>query len=307
MKFQHVRKVSAVLLGMLTAAAVLALLRNGSSLMESLKAHTWTLDWLKLAGSAALLAVALFLTPQGWVIICRSMGSTLGNGTLRSAWFASQLGRYVPGKVWLFAGRAGFLKSRGMSGGRAAATTLYELLFSFASVGLIALAAFGASPDLMSGGGMGTVAAAAGAALLVIPLLHPVQRAVCRRKGISPDSLPCLSTALKAVSLYTMLWLLRGMSIYLLLSGTGIEPVKLFRSLAAAPLSWLAGYIVVIVPGGIGIREAAAAAIAAPGSEAPAAAALAGHRLFMAAVELALAAFTAKKIIKKEGNDTAEG
>lgn len=307
MKFQGARKVSAVLLGILAAAAVLALVRNGSSLMESLKGHSWTLNWPKLAGSAILLAVSLFLTPHGWVIICRSMGSTLGGGTLRSAWFASQLGRYVPGKVWLFAGRAGFLKSRGMSGGRAAATTLYELLFSFASVGLISLATFAASPDLMSGGGMGTVAAAAGAALLVMPLLHPVQRAVCRKKGISPDSLPSPGAAFKAVALYTMLWSLRGISIYLLLSGTGIEPLKFLRSIAAAPLSWLAGYIVIIVPGGIGIREAAAAAIAAPGSEAPAAAALAGHRLFMAAVELALAAFTADKIVKKEGNDTAEG
>ncbi|MCD6587548.1 MAG: hypothetical protein J7K88_03260, partial [Candidatus Fermentibacteraceae bacterium] len=54
--------------------------------------------------------------------------------------------------------------------------------------------------------------------------------------------------------------------------------------------------IVFFVPGGIGVREAVAASIAAPGLVAPAALAIAGQRVFMAAAELVLALLNSGKV-----------
>jgi uncharacterized membrane protein YbhN (UPF0104 family) len=68
----------------------------------------------------------------------------------------------------------------------------------------------------------------------------------------------------------------------------------LWSAVAAAPLSWLAGYIVVFVPGGIGVREAATAAMCDGGSGiAPVMAAVFGQTLLMAVFEVvtALVAF----------------
>jgi uncharacterized membrane protein YbhN (UPF0104 family) len=286
------------LLGVLVLAALAAVYINGAKWLDEIGRFAWRPDPLKLIASALLLSASFALTPWGWIRICRAMGSKIPSGELSSAWYTSQLGRYIPGKVWLFAGRAGFLKSRGMTPGRAAATTVYELFFSMASVGFISAIAVLLSPDMLSGGTARAAAAFAGGSMLLLPMLHPVQKLVCKRKGIPHETLPSGGTALVVTGIFILLWLARGGALYLLLSGVGIEPLDLVRSLAAAPLSWLAGYIVIFVPGGIGVREAAAAALAAPETIAPAAAAIAGQRIFMALAELVLALSTSGKILR---------
>lgn len=291
------------LLAVLAAFALYALYRNGGAWLSSIKEHPWSLNIPRLAVSALILAVTLALTPHGWVMICREMGSSIDSAELYAAWYASQLGRYIPGKVWLFAGRAGFLKAKGMKTSRAAATTAYELFFSVASVGLVSLCAAVLTPGLISGTTEKAAVTAAAAAVLLLPLLHPVQKILCRKRGISVESLPSPAGTVKIIVFFAALWVARGGALYLLLTGAGMENIQPVRALAAAPLSWLAGYIVVIVPGGLGVREAVAAALAAPGAIAPAAVVLAGQRIFMAVNELLLAVFTSKKIIPTRGDN----
>jgi len=303
---RRIRTIGFILLLVLCAAALYALHSNGGAWISSLQNHQWSLNVPRLAASALMLMITMALTPRGWIMICRAMGSETDSAQLNAAWFTSQLGRYIPGKVWLFAGRAGFLKAKGMNGSRALATTAYELFFTVASVGLVSLFSALLVPDLVSGAAARTTGIAAACTMLMLPLLHPVQRFLCRRRGIPLDTLPSPGEAVKVTLFYTALWLGRGLSMYLLLTGAGIEAVQPVRALAAAPLSWLAGYIVIVVPGGIGIREAAAAAIAAPQALAPAALALGGQRLFMALIELLLALFTSGKFLNAGGSNAAD-
>jgi len=286
-----------ILLFILVITASVAVYKNGSSWFAEIREHQWTLNPLKLVLSALLLGGSLAMTPLGWVLICRSMGSAIPSKDLFAAWYSSQLGRYIPGKIWLFAGRVAFLKSRGMKAGRATATTIYELLFSVAAVGVITLTASMITRDRLFGGIAGTAAVFAAAGLVLLPLLHPFQKQVCRRKGISGENLPSPVTALRAVGIFVLLWLIRGIALYLLLTGVGLGGISPMRTAVAEPLAWLAGYIVVIVPGGIGVREAAAAALAAPEAIAPAAVAIAGQRLFMALMEVILALSVSKRIL----------
>jgi glycosyltransferase 2 family protein len=285
----RLRLTALLLLTALTAAAAFAFADNWGGWAESVRLHSWNIEPVTLVISALLLFLSLVMSPLGWALTAREMGSAATRRELFAAWYASQLGRYIPGKVWLFAGRAGYLRSKGMTTARAAATTFYELFFSAASVGLVTLAAAVFSPLPAEGAAVRWAIILAGGALLFVPFLHPVQRTVASRKGISAESLPSASLSLKVTGVFAAIWLVRGYALYLLLEGTGIHDISIFRAIAAAPLSWLAGYIVVFVPGGLGIREAAAAAIAAPGSVAPAVVALGGQRLYMAAVEVILA------------------
>lgn len=288
--------ISRAALFILAGAAAFVIWKNGGGWLEEIERFSWNLNKGELVLSAVLLAASLSLTPSGWVLICRSMGSRIPAGEMFAAWYASQLGRYIPGKIWLFAGRAGFLKARGMKMGRAAATTAYELFFTVASIGLLVMILAFISPEVFLHTGGRAAAIAASSAILLLPLLHPVQSYLCRKRGIDTGELPSIRTSITATLIYAFLWLVRGLSLYLLLRGAGLTGLRFSHSLAAAPLSWLAGYIVFFVPGGIGVREAAAAAIAAPGLIAPAAVVIAGQRLFMALVEVLLALLNAGKV-----------
>ncbi len=296
MKGSRITTISRAALFILVIAAAFVIWKNGDQWLEEVDRYSWNLNTGELTASAVLLAVSLALTPSGWILICRSMGSRIPAGEMFAAWYASQLGRYIPGKIWLFAGRAGFLKTRGMKMGRAAATTAYELFFTVASIGLLVMVLAIISPEVFQHTGGRAAAIAASAAILLLPLLHPVQSFLCRKKGIDPGQLPSIRTSLTTTLIFAVLWMIRGLSLFLLLKGAGLTEILFSHSVAAAPLSWLAGYIVFFVPGGIGVREAAAAAIAAPGLIAPAAVVIAGQRLFMALVEVLLALLSSGKV-----------
>ncbi|PIE53030.1 hypothetical protein CSA37_03720 [Candidatus Fermentibacteria bacterium] len=299
---KHLKTILRILLFLLTAFAVYTIQKNGSDWLEQAREYQWSPNPLMLSISGVLLSFSLVFTPLGWALISRNMGSNASMKELFAAWYASQLGRYIPGKIWLFAGRAGFLKARGMGTARAAATTALELLFTVASVGLITVTVSLFFPEAMPEAGFRTAAALSGSAALLLPLLHPVQRYLCRKKGIEGDFLPGPAITAKTVLLFTGFWIMRGFALFTLLKGAGIEGIKPAASLLAAPLSWFAGYIAVMVPGGIGIRETAAAAISAPAAVVPAAFLIAGQRVFMALLEAALAAWGAGRITirKKE-------
>ena len=63
------------------------------------------LGTLNLAGMAAL-----------WTWLTRRLGEEVRYGEGITAWIASNLGRYIPGKVWQLAGLAAYMRARGRSG-----------------------------------------------------------------------------------------------------------------------------------------------------------------------------------------------
>jgi hypothetical protein len=184
---------------------------------------------------------------------------------------------------------------------RAAAASAWEVMTSFASVGLVAL------PMVLLGGaipGRGVAAAVtvASAALLLLPLTVPAQRLAFRLKGIGEYAGVRASTAARILVLYAVSWILRGAATLLWLEGLGLDTRGFAAAAAAAPLSWLAGYIVIFVPGGIGIREAATAAICVESAlVAPATVAVLGQTVLMALFELALALAGAGGLAPRRG------
>jgi hypothetical protein len=297
----------AVLLILLVLSVVL-ILRYGSKWLSEITQLNWEPDPLLIALSALLLFISFWFTPFGWVWISRELGSTSDSSELRGIWFASQLGRYIPGKIWLFAGRAGYLKSKGVSTLNSALAPLYELMHTAAAVGVITLSSAFLFPEFLHSNILRLAAVMAGICLLVLPLLHPVQKYVYRlRKKKSTDTLGSEITdritflppnlSIRVICFYSALWIIRGFSLFIWLAALGIPNKGLWACIAATPLSWLAGYIVFLVPGGIGIREAATVAIiAGPGETGPILAAVLGQRLLLAVIEVILAGISAKSI-----------
>lgn len=287
------------LLFLLAAAWIISV--NGEKWFEQVNGFDWKLDWRLLSVSIFLLGISYFLIPAGWIILSHSAGSTVSSGELRAAWFMSQLGRYIPGKIWLFAGRAAFLKSRGMTGYRAASVPFLELLYTSAGAGLAAsIPVAVAGNSIFSNSGLKYAVLAAGISLLIVPFLTPVHKLLYRLKyGRVPGELPVpgLTGSLKLLLLYLLLWWMRGLALFLWLRGFGTSDSSFLLCCAAAPLSWLAGYLVFLVPGGIGVREAAAVALLAPSGETgPVLAVIAGQRLILSVIEVFFTLVFARKV-----------
>ena len=291
-----------VLVLLVIAAVIVA--GNGADWLDEIKELSWQPDPFLLVLSTALLFLSLWLTPFGWLWMCRYSGCTASSGEIRGVWFTSQLGRYIPGKVWLLAGRAAYLRSKGFSPGGATAVPFFELLYTAAATGLIAAAVALFTPDFITSGILRTAAICSGGALLILPLLSGVRKFLCRIRYRSDQhanpagvALPDTALSLKVLGFFSLLWIARGLSLYLWLLAMDVPGRGLWACVAAAPLSWLAGYIVFLVPGGIGIREAAAVAlIAGPGETGPILAAIVGQRVLLSAMELTLAALHARSV-----------
>lgn len=303
----------AVLL-ILLALSVVLILKYGNEWLSEIAQLSWEPDPLLIALSTLLLLFSFWFAPFGWVWISKELGSTSSFSELRGVWFASQLGRYIPGKIWLFAGRAGYLKSKGVSTLNAALAPVYELMHTAAAVGLITFFTALLFPEFLNSNILRLAAVLAGICLLVLPLLHPVQKYVyrLREKGNSntagsgrTDRMPFLppNLSIRVICFYSVLWIIRGFSLFIWLAALGISNKGLWACIAATPLSWLAGYIVFLVPGGVGVREAATVAmIAGPGETGPILAAVLGQRLLLAVLEVILAGISAKSIpfLRKE-------
>ncbi len=286
---------------LLLAAAAWIITVNAENWFEQISSFSWHLNWFLICTSAILLGLSYFIIPAGWIVLSHAAGSKTVSKELRAAWFMSQLGRYIPGKVWLFAGRAAFLKSRGLAGFRATSVPFLELLYTAAGAGLTAMIpAIISGNAIFSHSGLKYAVLAAGFSLLVIPLLTPIQKWLYRLKhGRIPEELPLpgLVDSLRLLIFYSGLWWLRGLALFLWLKGFGVSDISLLLCCAAAPLSWLAGYIVFLVPGGIGVREAAAVALVAPsGAAGPVLAVIVGQRLILSIIEVVFALVSTGKL-----------
>jgi uncharacterized membrane protein YbhN (UPF0104 family) len=287
-------RVSVVVL-LVVVVAVLA--RNGGDWLREIGNQSWDLDPLPAAASLILLMLSLWLAPIGWTALCLDADCAAGRRELRGVWFTSQLGRYIPGKVWLLAGRTAYLRTAGLPTATSVGIPFFELLYTIAATGLIAAFVTLFTPDFLAEGVLRTAAVLSAVALILLPLLGPLRKLVYRIRSAgsggsesSGFNVPGFWISLRLLVFFTVIWVARGLALYLWLRSFGVLNRGLWACTAAAPLSWLAGYIVFLVPGGIGVREAAVVAIiAGPGETGPVLAAVVGQRIVLAAMELILA------------------
>lgn len=199
------------------------------------------------------------------------------------AYLISHLGKYVPGKAMVVVMRAGLSVSHGARGATATAATFYETLVMMASGSLVAAVGFamaGNSPMLESGAepilGMtevpvfwilGALSLALGLAFLVV-VAPPVFRMLAKTaslpiRGVGPDALPQFSWRLLGLGLVetTAGWVALGLSQMAVVWGVATVAKLDFVALlpivmAAVAFATVAGFVLAVTPGGLGVREA---------------------------------------------------
>lgn len=237
------------------------LAKNWNETQDLIENAEW--GWLLVAIPVCLAGMTGVGTP--WRKIIAALGEEHGMLETLRWYFPGQLGKYVPGGIWPVVGRGELAVKGGVARTVAYTSVALSLALTYLAAALTALVLLFFS--LLSG------ESAAGAiwALLVLPLglavLHPAvlrklvtiaERVLSREV---PVQVPDYATTVRLLLSHVPAWLLIGIATWLVARAFDPSP-PVAQVLFAGVLSWIVGFVVVPVPGGIGVREAAFVAAA---------------------------------------------
>ena len=213
-----------------------------------------------LAGYAILI--------ETWRATLRGWSAQLSRGHAATIWFVSSLGRYIPGKLWQIVAMSGMAQRCGVSPVIATGSSLMVNLASIVTGFLVVLATGGQVLAAVPGGsatGTGlwrvlAVVVPAGLVFLSVPAILPrLVRAAARMTGRPWTMPPIPSGALWAAVVGTAAaWVLYGFGFELLARAVGVGTAGWSGGFVAAfTFSYLIGYLALLAPGGIVVRELA--------------------------------------------------
>jgi uncharacterized membrane protein YbhN (UPF0104 family) len=225
-----------------------------------------TLRWGWLFAASAIVLAAYAFLIEIWRRVLARFNATVSFGDAARIWFVSNLGKYVPGKVWQVTTMAAMLNRLHVgvaaAGSAAAVITIANVVAGFGLLLLVGVPAMTVlSGDTHTGVLIATVALVVAmlAAPFGIRLLSRLAGRVLHRP--IAFSLPLAASALSLAGC-AVAWLLYGAAFELFtLSLLGQARAPWLSYVAAYTLSYLVGYLVLVVPGGIGPREAVLAAV----------------------------------------------
>jgi uncharacterized membrane protein YbhN (UPF0104 family) len=236
------------------------------------------LHWYAIAGSVAVAMAGSWAMVMAWRALLADLGSPLTVLATSRISFVSQLGKYVPGAVWSFAGHVELGYDRGVPRLRGAASVVMALGVAIA-VGLVIAAA--GLPLASASAARHYLWLLATIPVLIACLCPPVlgwltDRLLSLMRMQRLARRPTWRALAVAVCWSVLGWFLQGLGVWVLLAsvtGRGLHVLPL--AVAGYALAFSASLVLVVFPGGIGPREVILIATLAPVLDRPAALALA--------------------------------
>ncbi len=235
--------------------------------------YQWRLRPGWVLASGILYLLGLLLAGIYWHHVLLVLGQDARLGESLRAYFVGHLGKYVPGKAMVVVIRTAMIRGRRVDTAIAAASVFFETLTmmavgAFLAAVVLAVEFRGEAPKFWGAVGLMLVAG--------LPTLPAIFKRLARLAGVgrsSPglslklDNLGC-GTLLRGWALMTLAWALLGLSYWATLEAMaipGLDPIgELPRYTAGVALAMVAGFLLLVSPGGIGVREAALAALMIP-------------------------------------------
>lgn len=218
-------------------------------------------NWPIIAASAGVVLATYAVLIEAWRRILVSWDASLPFWPAARIMSVSRLGLYVPGRVWQITAMAGMAKSANVNVSAAAGSAILNTVLNIAMGFLVALVAGWRSFDAISQGRTGLGVALLVfvlSAVLLLPTALPFILDAARKvtgKDVPAVTLPHRAVYLAIVA-NIVAWLLYGAAFELFVLGvTGHAPGAYTDYVTAFAWPYLAGYLALIVPGGLGVRE----------------------------------------------------
>jgi uncharacterized membrane protein YbhN (UPF0104 family) len=190
-----------------------------------------------------------------WVTMIAARSHNVRHRNAMSWYFTGQLGKYVPGGIWPIVGRAELAVRNGIPRLDAYASTGLSLVTTYAA----AVVTIGIGAAATTGHRLIAVLIALGLVLAYAAFSQPSLRAVIIRAAtrVSPSasSLTDPKRLARLTVVHVPAWILMSLSTSVTATAFGAK-ISIADMLFITSTSWLAGFVVVGVPGGIGVREA---------------------------------------------------
>jgi uncharacterized membrane protein YbhN (UPF0104 family) len=216
-----------------------------------------------LVSLAATYAAAAVLLAFAWwrLIAALAPGHLIPAGPTMAAYAVSQYGKYLPGNLAHYAIRHAWIRRQGAPHASLGLASVLEAALLLLSA--LALTFLGDTRELRTLSIIDTRFALAliVAMLVLLGLLLRALRGGWLHDRFRVPPLPPLSTLLGCVACYCGFFVVSAACIDGLAHALAIPDVSFALLLAAGATSWLAGFIVIGAPGGLGVREAAFVAL----------------------------------------------
>jgi glycosyltransferase 2 family protein len=238
--------------------AVRAVARNWEAVRASPLA--WEVRPGLLAASVAVVLVTYGLLVEAWRRVVAGWGSRLAFLPAARVWVLSSMGKYLPGKVWAVVGMAALGREAGVPAGVATASAIVLQLLSVATGALVVAATGLADLERVRPGAalalLGLLGLAAGCVVLVArPALlnRLLGRWSVAARLPGPPGLAGLSLG---AAIQALAWVAYGVALFALAEGVLPQAgLGLRTAIAAFTASYLAGFLFLLAPGGLGVRE----------------------------------------------------
>jgi len=215
-------------------------------------------NWALVALSAVVVFGTYALLIETWRLMVQGWGFRLERREAARIWLVSNLGRYIPGKVWQIGAMGVMAQRAGVSPVAATGSAIViQLVNLVAGIGVVALTGAGLLQEAALVVG---AAVLLGIAILLAPRLLPsllrvAERAIGKRlPALTLPERPIWFAAIASVAA----WLLYGVAFRVFAEGvapTASGPAASY--IAAFTASYLIGYVTLFAPGGVVVRELA--------------------------------------------------
>jgi uncharacterized membrane protein YbhN (UPF0104 family) len=218
---------------------------------------------LVLTGTGFIYGCAGFLLSFSWRLLLNSLNEEpVPSWWCHGVYGRTQIGKYIPGNIFHFAGRQVYAKQAGLSQLLVLGSTVYEMLLLLAASSSLAFIGLLLVRVKVHGASLyytGTVLVPIVLTVLVAFSLAPL---IARKKGVH---LPLqgigqhLNLLWPCYALYVVFFLITGTLLAILVAALAGGPfsVRVFGAVITIfSCSWIAGYVTPGAPGGVGVREA---------------------------------------------------
>lgn len=223
-------------------------------------------DWALVSAAVGVVLATYALLVDVWRRLATAGAGPIPFWAAARVWSIASLGKYVPGKLWQVAALGAMAQRYGVSPVVAAAAALLSTAINMAAAGaVVALAGPRVVRHFLPASAPAwvpllTVVAATGAVvtLLALPWLLPRGLAVIGRRMGRPAVVVPRGVLWYAVGGNLASWVLYGLAFWIFARALDAGSAGDWPSAVAVFTgSYLAGYLALVVPGGIGVREVA--------------------------------------------------